>query len=787
MSLNKINLPPKKSIILWAALHAVLLLVFLIHGGMSISTNLYAILPKTNEQQKLSDVENVVTSRLNSQLTILVGNKDLSSAEHEADVLGEYMSGIAGLKDVQLKYGTGALDDFVSVLHKSRYHFLSPAVKKSLENDNINYLRQNCFFQLNGPFALGNLNYLPEDPFLLASSHLQDFLNSSLLSSNAMSLKDSYLHREYNGRHWIMLTAKTDSSGSEIDIKTNPVASLLEYRENLLLSDPASEIVFSGVPVHSYLAARQSQREISFLSTLSTLFIVVLVLLVFRSFLPLGATFFSILMGILSGLAGVAIIFDEIHIFTIVFGTSLIGITVDYSFHYLTHWAESRLDGKKILNDVIPGISIGLLTTFISYGSFFFCPFPLMRQMALFSLFGLCSSFLTVGLIYPVLPKAKMRTSENIGKAINGVSRLFDFSARLKTPVRIVIVILLTAFLFFGIPRLSISNSVTDYYTMSEQMKAWEMTSREVLDLRSTGIYLTIEGSSLEDCLETSERIQADIDEMISKDVLGSAMGLQQFLPSHKSQQSQYQLVKEKMLPAALRQFIELGFSNTDYKNWLEDFNSREDQFLEKADILKLPIGSLLDTFDAGEVDGSYYLNIMLFDVKDIDSIKSWTNGQNKVFLMNKVNELNLTLEKLSRLSLLIIAASYALIFIVLMFRYPFKKAASIVLIPIAASLIALNIVILLKLPVNLFVIVGLILIPGMGSDYIILLNERKSADPAVYLSILMSLLTTLLSFSLLGMTQLAGGFGITVASGLFAAFFLTILLEPVFMRRNEE
>ena len=767
---------------LWAAAHLLLLLGFLLKGGISISTNLYEILPDTNSNRNLSAVENILTGRLNSKVSILIGTPDFESTEEEALAMEDYLSRTGGFKDIRVQMDSNYFQVFQDFLFAHRYHYLSPTVKEALEQNNIEALWQNFYFQLSSPFSMADLSRLEEDPFLLSSSHLQDFLNSSLLSSSAMSVRDSFLYREQGGMHWILITASTDQSGSEVSIKENPLARLLAYRETRMEAGGDDlAIVYSGVPVHSYLAARQSQREISLLSTLSTVFIVLLILAVFRSFLPLGATFFSIAVGILSGLTAVSLVFRDVHIFTIVFGTSLIGITVDYSFHYFTHWAEKSRGGKEIRKDVLPGITVGLITTVVSYSAFFFCPFPLMRQMALFSLCGLGSVFLSATLLYPFLPASPEKTVSAAGKALSLAEKLFRDSSRLPQIVRYALLSLIAVFLILGITRIDIHNSVSDYYTMSPQMREWEKTSAEVIDSRTTGVYLTIEGKDREECLERAGRIEGDLANFVENGTLGNYISLSRFLPSRKEQDAGYNLVKTRMAPHVKSQFDSLRFPDGSYESWEKDFASREEEYLTWTDLQDLPLSDLWDTLEMGETGGRHYINVLLFDIKDTDSIKAWADDQSGIYLMNKISETNETLEKLSRLSIIIIGLSYLLIFLLLLIRYSPKKAFSTVFIPLMASLIALNTVALTGRSVNLFVIVGLILIPGMGSDYLILLNERRRKESSVYLSIIMSLSTTLLAFALLGTTKLAGGFGITVAAGLLSTFLLTLFLGPLF------
>lgn len=97
-------------------------------------------------------------------------------------------------------------------------------------------------------------------------------------------------------------------------------------------------------------------------------------------------------------------IFPKLHIMTLVFGSSLIGVVVDYALHFfcdglgLPHWTP-----RRGLSYVLPGIGFGLLTSLLGYAGLGFSPFPGLREMAVFSALGLVVSWLTVVMLFPVL------------------------------------------------------------------------------------------------------------------------------------------------------------------------------------------------------------------------------------------------------------------------------------------------------------------------------------------------------------------------------------------------
>ena len=771
------GLTKRSPIVFWLLFHLIILILFLLFGKLSVDTSLYSILPDSNPVQQLSEVEKSLSSKLNSNLTVLIGHEDFSRTEEIAAEFFGSVEKIDGIGDIKFKIDNYAMSEIQQYLFQYRYQFLSPEIKALLESGNLQAMEERAFFTLSSPVSMGSLDHLAEDPYLLANETLQYFLSSGILGNMAVGIRDSVLTRDYEGKSWILITMKTILDGSAVDLDQNPIPVILELADSLEKEYEGSEFIFSGVPLHSYDSARKSQREISLLSSISTLFIILIILLVFRSIQPLAATLIAIGTGILTGLATTLIIFEDIHIFTIVFGTSLIGISVDYSFHYFTEWSE-RVDNKLVLHKILPGITIGLITTMLSYGAFTLSSFPLLQQMALFSMAGLVSTYISVIFLYPNLRKAKEKTKTSTNKAAEIIKKIFFIPARFPGILSNSILFLLLLFTISGLWNFKLNNNIRDLYKMSTQLYEWEKRNAEILDHGSTGIYMLIEGDSLEDNLRKEELLTDKLTQYAIDGILESHLSLSDLIPSEKSQVYNLHLVSQVLFPAMGDQLTFLGYDETIYKENLQKFDLIKKQRIKLSDLDSLPLNSLTDTLHIGYVDGRYYTAVLLFGISDLDRILKSVDETKGVYLINKAVDTSRTLQELSILAIIIIGISYVVIFIMLIFRYGVKGSLKTVSIPIAASLLTLSLIVTVQLPVNLFVVVGLILIPGMGTDYIILLSESGKTDKLVYLSITLSMLTSVLAFGLLGFTSIAGVFGLTVSFGVLMTYLLTLFFN---------
>ena len=146
----------------------------------------------------------------------------------------------------------------------------------------------------------------------------------------------------------------------------------------------------TGVVVAASHGTESAKQESSTMGLDSLAGVILLVLLTFRSALPLALSLLSIGTGLLVAPASTVASFGKVHLFSLVFGASLIGVSIDYSFHYLPDRlaAGNQWQSDKGLKHIIVAITLGLITSLIGYLGLWVAPFPGLMQLALFSSFG---------------------------------------------------------------------------------------------------------------------------------------------------------------------------------------------------------------------------------------------------------------------------------------------------------------------------------------------------------------------------------------------------------------
>ena len=164
------------------------------------------------------------------------------------------------------------------------------------------------------------------------------------------------------------------------------------------------ELLVTGMPLFTAYGSDSAKQEISTVGAGSSAGIIILLLLTFRSVRPLLLSSLAIGSGLFAALVVSVLVFGKIHIITLVFGASLIGVADDYAIHFMCDsFGAKNWQPRQGLKFIFPGLVIGLLTNLLSYAGLVLSPFPGLQEVALFSAVGLLGAWLTVVMLFPLL------------------------------------------------------------------------------------------------------------------------------------------------------------------------------------------------------------------------------------------------------------------------------------------------------------------------------------------------------------------------------------------------
>jgi predicted exporter len=791
MPMKKIFLPsrniPVKGHWLWLFFHLTIpLLLFLsvfFIGKVRVNTLLFDMLPRSNQARSVMEADMILGERSGRELVILSAAPDFENAKKGAQTLYAEFEHSPDFENISLYFDSAVMAEFSRYLYDYRFVIAGKETLALLENDRAEEIAHDALVSAFGAFNLIPLDNIESDPFLLAERRMEEFLSSSLLNGGSLSVKEDVLAADKDGTWYVLLRLTLAPQATSLWMDQNAVGKIYALAPEIKKSVPGLEFYFSGIPFHSYESASAAQREISLISTITIIIILIMFLYAFRSIIPVV---FSVLaVGISLGIAAAAalLVFREIHIITFVFGTTLIGTCVDYSAHFFVHWKGNTAlkTGTEIRSHISKSVIMSFISTEICFCVFLFAPFPILKQFAVFSMAGLLSSFLTCFCVYPLLKtpaENKRRFALFEGKIFLRLKNL-PLPRIVRPALAATLLVAALGYLIINFSSIKIENNLSSLYTMSAELLESENRTAQVLDYGSTGWYFIVSGSSPEETLENEERLTARLEEEITRGNLESFLGTSVFTPSIKKQKETYNSMRA-LLPLAPAQFEYLGFPQSYAQAFENEFTASERYCLPKdapslAGISKLWIEDPV-------YGKNYYSCVLPLKPTDEAVFRAITEDFDSVYFVNKAKDIGRDLDTLTRAMLLFFLAAYIVISVVVCVVYPKADSVKICAVPLLIVLSALAVLSLNKIPLGFFSVAALVLVFGLGLDYIFYMTGKKQGGgkPLTSLAVILSFLTTLLSFGALVLSGFTPThiFGLTVSAGLGAAFIFAMLLQ---------
>ena len=782
------KLSNKNYLKVWLAYHlglfAFFALVFCINPSrISIDADLFNMFPRPFEEEGIRNADEKLTENVGQNVFILVSHQDFSKAKEAAVSVYNKLSASENFKSLSLYSDIDQLKEITDFVYDYRWNLLSDEDIELINSDGgAQLFAQNALAQAYSPFTILPLDNLDSDPFMLAESNLNNYLLAVRKSGTSMYAKDGLLAASKDGVWYVMLRGILSKKGASLASKDNGIAEI--YSICSPLEKDGLKFIYSGTPFNSHQSSTEAMKEITIISTVSLLVVIILLLFVFRSPLPVIFSIISIFISIITALVATLAVFKKMHILTLVFGTSLIGSCIDYSLHFFTQWAGNPniKSGQEIRNHLLKSLVMAIASSVLCYAILIFAPFNVLKQMSVFSLTGLLSSFLTTMAIFPYISLPEGKRVIKISKVLRETNhkRAKKYFGRVAVTILFLFSI---AVLLINHKNFAVKNDLSRLYTMEGRLLEDRIKAVEITKYNPSGWFI-IRGQSEEKALEVEYDLACKLNKAFDGQL--GFISTSSFVPSIEHQKKSREACR-KLLEIAPEQFENLGFDSSYTRDLIADFNQSENQFVSFTNN-NVPqyIASSISTAWLGLMDDGYYYTVLMPNIlEDLELMRKFADEDPNVFFVNKMSDMGRDLDKLTLMIIKFFAIAYLLIFIMLKFFYNWKQSFKIISVPVLIVLMTAAIFSLSKIDLEFFSVTGLILVFGLGLDYIIYMmeNEKKKTMDSKTLepfATLLSFITTIISFGALSLSnfQPVHLMGLSIFIGLATAYISSILYD---------
>ena len=752
-------LKPARLALLWLLLVMLLPGVFLLSGqSVRVDTNILELLPQTQQTPLLIQAQKQLNADLQQRIVWLARGEDERRAVENARALYQQLQQSELFSELQLQWQ--AENRLYPALLPYRYGFLSKQDRQAITRDAEQFMARRLQL-LYSPLGAQYAASLQKDPLFTLATYIREIEQADIdLHDDVAILADG----QYR---YAVIISRFEDSGFAAQ------KALAKWHRQLSQQRP--DILAAGLPLYSAYGAQSAEREISTVGLVSVLAIIALMLAGFRSLRPLLLTLFSIAIGISSALLASSLVFGSLHVITLVFGSSLIGITVDYSFHYFCDRLRQGQSSLQSLKAVLPGIGLGLGSSVIAYGLLWLTPFPGLRQMGLFSVVGLCMAWLTVVLLYPLLA-TKMRQRP--------VPQMFYWYRyrwplqlyRFRWPLAGAVLLLLAV----GFYRLTFLDEIRAMQTPPAALVAEEQAIAEIGQQRPDSQYFIVTADSPQQWQEREQALLQALELLIADQRLYANKALSPFYISVDQQLANHQLLQQQVFDSGLLQQGMQGLQMQPQviEQLEQDFYQQDTAVISIQEWAQAMPGNLSVLWLGCEPQCSSVVRLYgIADHRVLSDLQLLASQQAGVIFVDTVQDINALLQQYRQMAsgFLLLALLLTALFLSV-FIGP-GGAVRIVLVPFTALLLALASLSLAGFPISMFHIFGLLLALGISLDYAIFHHVGKH-PLTTSMSVGMSLLTSLLAFGLLASSNTAfiQAFGLSLALAIVYAFILSPL-----------
>lgn len=771
----------------WIAALVAVLAALIATGRVQIHSDLMALLPAPDRDPVKTAALDRLAGLGQRRVVVLIGVADDATGNRAADAAAAaladspaFMQVIANADDLL----TGAQRNTVqTLLFEHRFHLLAPDDAAALDHlthgdgGALAHFMDGARARLYG-LGVGGTGRFADDPLGLAAAY-----RNSATASPAPALRvsaDGHLVVSGGraGRYTVVF-AEGRHDPFKVSAQSGQLQALAKARKAAHAVAPRAEILTTGVVRHAAAATNRARGEVTLIGSGSLIGIAVLMLWAFGGIRPLLLSVMAIAGGVLLAVIVTASVFGSIHVLTLVFGASLVGVSIDYCLHFFVErWHTPQ--PRSALRRILPAVTLGLTTSVLAYGGMGLAPFPGLRQIALFAATGLIGAWLGVVFLLPGWAGRPPRSGAALELArrwlAHGPSRLAGGHERAWLWGMTVLCVLLA---LVAVTQLSPADNIRILYDPPPDLLHEDMQVTQLLGTSQAGRSILVRGGSRDDVLQTEAAMVHAIEKPATP--VAEVQAVTGGYPPPAEQRRYYRQLANTLYadngPVA-KLLAEAGFKPASVQVKLQDFADARGRILTFQNWLDSPVSTGVRDLWLGRIGNEWASVIRVRQVNDASALDRIVAAERNAEMIDRVAEISKLLGHFRYQATWLLGGAYVLAALLLWWPFGVRGVWAILMPPMLASVLVAVVFAATGWPFSLFNLLAMILLLGLGADYGIFLRMARGDQAPAMLAVGLSAVTTLLAFGLLALsaTPALHGFGLTLAIGLT----MTVVLASV-------
>ena len=606
-------------------------------------------------------------------------------------------------------------------------------------------------------------------------------------------MKEGFLVSKDEKNILLFITPKFGSSETAENSKFAEQLYDLQKTLNQKFSEKVSSEYF-GAALIAVANAKQIKSDIQFTVGIAfTLLILVFIFFYRKLYVPL-ILFVPTLFGGLLAMALLYLIREEISAISLGIGSVLLGVTLDYSLHILTHIRNNETL-ESLYKDVTEPILMSSLTTALAFLCLLFLDSQALQDLGIFAAVSVLGASVFALFFIPLVyknPLSRKQQTNILDKVAD-----YPFHKNIWLLVGLAIILIVSVFAY---QRVVFDKDISKLNYEPAEIKAAMEHLDKLTDISSKSVYLATYGKSVEGTLQLNDSIHDSLELLKEQGKISSFSSIGALVNSQRDQREKIwdwqqfwtQTRKDSLKNNLIETGTEMGFKPTTFARFYTFLNT-DFETLKPEDYQQIP-SMLLEDYITTEADFTTITTVIKLNDDNASEIKSTfreipntividRQEMNETFLGNLKSDFNILI-------------GYCLLAVLLILFLFFRSFALtlVTAIPIFLTwFLTLGIMGLFNIHFNIFNIIISTFIFGLGIDYSIfmtkgLLKELQTGEKVMVThktSIMLSVLTTILGVGVLVFAKHPALYSISIVSiiGIFSAMFTAFTVQPLFFR----
>jgi 1-acyl-sn-glycerol-3-phosphate acyltransferase len=384
-------------------------------------------------------------------------------------------------------------------------------IKSMLPYDSLDPTLKADYKTLLSPSSVVFSRFIRQDPLNITPLALKKM--QTLQFDENFEVNEGYIMTKDRKNLLLFITPGCTSSET---VKNERLITALDSITQKLSSQKLSpvRVEYYGATAVSVGNARQIKKDSIFTTLLALSGIVLVLSLFFRNKLIIFLIVLPVAFGAVFALAVLFLMKKEVSAIALGAGSVILGIAINYSMHFFTHYKRER-SIEHVIRDLTAPMLIGCITTVGAFISLIFVKSEALHDFGLFAGFSLIGSVLFTLVVLPHLLKFEHNSEEHEKgePKLNFVERLVTYRLDKNKWVLWVSLILTVVFAYTA-GNVGFESDMLKINYQDDRLNKAQKHLDEVNSLSLRSVYLVASGKDLNSALRHSEENIGKLEEL---------------------------------------------------------------------------------------------------------------------------------------------------------------------------------------------------------------------------------------------------------------------------------